>query len=982
MIRSLAKVSILAGVLCLFLKPESAYSQSGSSFKFFYELNFESCRQELPAPTLLAEPRFTQGTRNVIGIQVPPLSSIPFSPDTIRSPIIITLVNDGPGAAVLKFPRPVQLGEDVIETETVSVLRRGVRYSYTAALFLPVCKIPCSAVTDTSQLELYCSAYEDTVWSTQDAAPPIVSAVSIPQSDLSPAAGWWNQSTIEVRSQVSDPAGVWQAFLYRRNCGQSGWGAAVSDTTFTGVRNDTTGFEFGESAAAVFSQTLADGCYEFRIEGKDATHTPESFFPNFELAGNGGQPAAEASPHIRINIDTTPPQSVLVTARQVFNTIELRWTASTDPAPGIGLAGYNIFRNSERIATVGNSTAVYFDSLSAETPTAIVSYQIQPFDSLGNLQTAGGTVAIDFIGVTKVAMIPEPEFTAGRENQVCWRGSPIVDSYSVYYAENCNFEQKVKFDISDTCFTFTDLKDGAAYCYWVEAVDRQQRSVISDTVRSTQDASLPELTSLEIPERVTVNRRNWVNRRDVQIQLSAADSPPGQIHSLKIFENNQLTLTFIPPAPSSQIDVVAPITLVSSQCEDSELYAVVEDGAGNRGLSSRVTVRWDATPPPPVPNLSARQLAITNGVRLEWSAVQDDVGCSGLAGYHILRNGEQIAAAPPDSSGFSDFFTADTPSGQFTYQVQPFDSLQNRQSDSPLATVDYLAAPQIVVESLPEFTPGTTNEICWEVVGALVDLKLFVDQACDAVVDDGFDILNPAASQCQTVAALIDGQRYCYWLEGVDEQQRTVRSAVVFSTQDDTPPVIDDFAFPEGDVLNGQIWAFERDIHLQFVAHDAPPGEIWRGEILENNLSPSDFSNPDSSTNLNQRVPYAIQSQGIQPVQIDLQARVFDGAGNPSAPVSLTIFFQEDLPSIYAYPNPFNPMKGEITIRLRDDSESEMKIYDFFGNLVQTLTTKVNHRDFSWDGLNGEGEMVANGGYICVGTKTGARFKIGVVKQK
>ena len=29
----------------------------------------------------------------------------------------------------------------------------------------------------------------------------------------------------------------------------------------------------------------------------------------------------------------------------------------------------------------------------------------------------------------------------------------------------------------------------------------------------------------------------------------------------------------------------------------------------------------------------------------------------------------------------------------------------------------------------------------------------------------------------------------------------------------------------------------------------------------------------------------------------------------------------------------------------------------------------------------GRGERVANGGYICVGTKTRARFKIGVVKS-
>jgi flagellar hook assembly protein FlgD len=64
-----------------------------------------------------------------------------------------------------------------------------------------------------------------------------------------------------------------------------------------------------------------------------------------------------------------------------------------------------------------------------------------------------------------------------------------------------------------------------------------------------------------------------------------------------------------------------------------------------------------------------------------------------------------------------------------------------------------------------------------------------------------------------------------------------------------------------------------------------------------------------------------------------------------------------------------------------DPNEAEVKIYDFFGNLVQTLTDKENSRDFKWNGRNGDGELVANGGYICVGSRTKARFKIGVVKQ-
>jgi hypothetical protein len=192
------------------------------------------------------------------------------------------------------------------------------------------------------------------------------------------------------------------------------------------------------------------------------------------------------------------------------------------------------------------------------------------------------------------------------------------------------------------------------------------------------------------------------------------------------------------------------------------------------------------------------------------------------------------------------------------------------------------------------------------VVGSLVQLRLFVDGGCDGVVEQAVEIANPAApSGCELLGGLVDGQRYCYWLAGVDAQQRTVFSDTVFSTQDATPPRIEAFAFPAGESLNGQTWAFSRTIELQIVAHDAPPGEIWRVEIIENNAPPSAFSNPDSSAQMNRRFTYTILTRETQPAAVNLQARVFDGAGNPSAEAPLRLLFQDEAPGIYAYPNPF-----------------------------------------------------------------------------
>jgi hypothetical protein len=972
-------------LICLFLtvsRPILAQTQSEvlpPLPDFVQALNFDACIADAPAPRLRLEPRFTRGVRNVIAIELPPLSALPFPPDTVRNPIVITLVGDGQPS--LKFPRPVQLAAEAPILETITALKNAVRYYYTTALFLPVCKVPCSAVADTSQLELHCSAYEDTVWSTQDAAPPSVANVVIPQLNSSPVAGWWNQSSFEIFAEASDPAGVWQAFLYRRECSHNEWNAAVSDTTFPS-QLDSLGFIFAEAAQARFGQTLADGCYEFRLEAKDASHTPESFAPNFVLAGNGGQPAADAPPQIRINIDTTPPDSVTLNARQILNAIELSWNVPVDPSPGIGLAGFRIYRNGELRDQIASSENSYIDSFAVDSPTAVFTYQIQPVDSLGNVQTAGGRARIEFIGLPKITMIPEPEFTPGAQNQVCWVGSPAVDSYSVYVAENCDPAQKIKFDTADACFTFSGLQDGVAYCYWVEAVDRQMRPLLSDTVRSTQDASLPAITRLEIENPIVINGRNWLTRREVEIRLTADDPPPGRMQSIKIFENDRLVATLAPPAETGPVEMMIPITLASAECEEIALRALVEDRAGNVSAPEVFRLKLDATPPPPLGNLSASQLARANAVRLIWEAAPEAAGCSGLAGYRILRDGAEISRAHADSTGYTDVLASATPSGRIAYAVQPFDSLQNLQRAGLPVEIEYEAAPSIAVQALPEFTAGRANEICWQVVGSLVQLRLFVDGGCDGVVEQAVEIANPAApSGCELLGGLVDGQRYCYWLAGVDAQQRTVFSDTVFSTQDATPPRIEAFAFPAGESLNGQTWAFSRTIELQIVAHDAPPGEIWRVEIIENNAPPSAFSNPDSSAQMNRRFTYTILTRETQPAAVNLQARVFDGAGNPSAEAPLRLLFQDEAPGIYAYPNPFNPIKGEITIRVSDPNEAEVKIYDFFGNLVQTLTDKENSRDFKWNGRNGDGELVANGGYICVGSRTKARFKIGVVKQ-
>ena len=96
------------------------------------------------------------------------------------------------------------------------------------------------------------------------------------------------------------------------------------------------------------------------------------------------------------------------------------------------------------------------------------------------------------------------------------------------------------------------------------------------------------------------------------------------------------------------------------------------------------------------------------------------------------------------------------------------------------------------------------------------------------------------------------------------------------------------------------------------------------------------------------------------------------------------------------YPNPFHPGEQPTTIayKLRDNATVTMKIYTLTGGLVfekqfasGTTGGIAGLNEFQWDGRNGDGTVVASGGYIVYIQADGngetlhqMRRKIGVVR--
>ena len=97
------------------------------------------------------------------------------------------------------------------------------------------------------------------------------------------------------------------------------------------------------------------------------------------------------------------------------------------------------------------------------------------------------------------------------------------------------------------------------------------------------------------------------------------------------------------------------------------------------------------------------------------------------------------------------------------------------------------------------------------------------------------------------------------------------------------------------------------------------------------------------------------------------------------------------LDDLSAYPSPFDPNSRPVTIQyyLINAANTEIAIYDIMGNLVKAWEipagspgAQANLNQLLWDGRNGQGDMVANGGYIvCVsGDGKTKKFKFMVVK--
>jgi chitodextrinase len=229
-----------------------------------------------------------------------------------------------------------------------------------------------------------------------------------------------------------------------------------------------------------------------------------------------------------------------------------------------------------------------------------------------------------------------------------------------------------------------------------------------------------------------------------------------------------LTLLTTIPAPTG-----SPVPYIDAAVSAATHYSYAVaalDAAGNQSTqSSAVVVATPANPdhtPPSVPkNLSGQAIGQTS-ITLSWSA-SSDTGGSGLAGYHVYRDGMLVAS--PSSPTYTD--TGLTPGTKYTYQVSAYDHAANGSKTSSSVKV-------VTQGSSPDHTPPTSpaNLHVIQKNKTKTSLTLAWNASSDSggsglagynVYRDGVAVGSPTTTS-YTDTGLSAGTAYTYYVKAVD----------------------------------------------------------------------------------------------------------------------------------------------------------------------------------------------------------------------
>ncbi len=499
------------------------------------------------------------------------------------------------------------------------------------------------------------------------------------------------------------------------------WGAASDNVGVTGYRV----FRGPQQIATLGNVTsytdsgLAAGPHSYTVRAVDA-------------AANVSDESNSATGTVP---DTTKPSAPLnLDATASAGQVALSWSAADDD---VGVTGYQVFRGTQQIATLGNVTS-YTDSGLAAGPH---SYTVRAVDAAANVSDASNTATATVPDTTKPTAPANLSAVADGPVQadLAWDESTddvAVTDYEIYR------DDALIATVPGTATSYSDTVLPGTYSYQVHALDAAgNRSDPSNTATAT-----PTPPDLEAPAAPS--------------NLAAVVTSAGDVDlTWQESQDNVAVTGYRIDRDGDPLETVAAVTAWSDTtvAPGDHTYVVHALDAGEN--ISQPSNEAAATVPDLTAPTAPRSLAATGGpgqVELSWDASDDDVA---VTRYRVLRAGTEIADLGAAARNYTDDRLAP---GDYSYTVHALDAAANE------------SEPGSVEATVPDTTdPSAPGNLTATVNGDQVDLQW--DASGDDVAVTGYRVLRgdtEIASLDETATTYADTalapDDYSYTVRAVD----------------------------------------------------------------------------------------------------------------------------------------------------------------------------------------------------------------------
>jgi chitodextrinase len=446
----------------------------------------------------------------------------------------------------------------------------------------------------------------------------------------------------------------------------------------------------------------------------------------FDRAGNRSDP----SPAVCVTPpDLTPPTPPRVVASPGPRMLTLDWPASVDD---VGVAGYEIFRGEELVATTRALAAVR-----TELAAGRHCFAVRAFDAAGNR-----SASVEACGVVPDTTPPSAptalEAAAPGETSVVLHWSPSSDDVGVAGYEVHRDEEVIARTVQ-TGGGDEGLRPSVVYCYTIRAYD---------AAGNHSDPSAPACVmtpDLTPPVAPSLAAATPLSDRSLRLAWLAASDNVG-VAGYEILRDGAVVARSSEPA--AEVKGLSP---GRDYCFEVRAY----DAAGHRSPhASPACAHTPDLTPPTVPGGLIAAATSSSRVAVGWSPSVDDVG---VAGYELWRGDVLVTRSRSTTWLETDL----GPASEYCYHLRAFDAAGNLSDPSssicarttaagtPAAPVDLEVAPvstrAVALKWKPSPDPGVVYAVFWDGEKRIGSTRFLTYKV---------DGLKPGQRRCFQVAAI------------------------------------------------------------------------------------------------------------------------------------------------------------------------------------------------------------------------------------